>query len=539
MERPLPDANKSLYNNNSSSEELNQSKTSTTLIIFLSVLFLSCLLIANSASSLTATTITSGFWNNPTTWNCGCVPGAADDVIIAFSHMVTLGSNISVNNLTINASGALDVSTPINYDINIYGNWINNGMFFARSGTVSFEGSNSQTISNASFSETFYLFNMNKPGNDVSLMTDLNVSRLMLSGGDVVLGGFNMNLNAASTIFGGSSSSYVQADMGGTLLKYYMAAQTFNYPVGSVAGYSPFSVTINMAFFGGNDFISVNVTDLVHPAMVYTDRLSRYWTLMADGFTFLNYSVDYTYITPDVEGDENVYEGMYYNTATWSTLDLVDKANNNLTGSAISGLPIMYDFTGGGPGTLPITLTSFTATQEYSDVVISWETASEVNNEFFTIERSEDGIDFEEITTVNGAGNSSFSQEYSFVDNDPIYGVSYYRLKQTDFDGKFKYYPILALDFIKSVVNPQVKVYPNPVACGANLYIAMNEATKDDETLVVLYDQFGKEIFSKVIICESDGVIIAIDQQDKLAPGLYYIVGSSKNEIFNQRLVVR
>jgi len=89
---------------------------------------------------------------------------------------------------------------------------------------------------------------------------------------------------------------------------------------------------------------------------------------------------------------------------------------------------------------LPIELLYFkTNVNSVNQVVLNWATASETNSYFFTIEKSINGFEFEEVTQIGGGGNSSSLIEYIYKYNTPDIGTSYYRLKQTDYDGKFKY----------------------------------------------------------------------------------------------------
>jgi hypothetical protein len=90
-------------------------------------------------------------------------------------------------------------------------------------------------------------------------------------------------------------------------------------------------------------------------------------------------------------------------------------------------------------GTLPVKLLSFNATLANEKVNCAWETALEINNDYFTIEKSKDGNSFEAVGNVKGQGNSNRNIRYSYIDNNPFSGISYYRLKQTDFDGKYAY----------------------------------------------------------------------------------------------------
>ena len=97
---------------------------------------------------------------------------------------------------------------------------------------------------------------------------------------------------------------------------------------------------------------------------------------------------------------------------------------------------------------LPIQLLSFTAEKNKSTVDIKWNTASEINNDYFTVEKSKDAIHFSKLVIVPGSGNSNSEKNYAAKDNSPYNGISYYRLKQTDFDGKFEYSNIVAVDFL-------------------------------------------------------------------------------------------
>ncbi len=114
-------------------------------------------------------------------------------------------------------------------------------------------------------------------------------------------------------------------------------------------------------------------------------------------------------------------------------------------------------FVGAAP--LPITLLSFTATAEKNTVELNWVTGSEENNEWFEIERSGNGETFESIHRIPGAGTTSETRSYFDVDDSPLIGTNYYRLKQTDSDGKYSYSPIVA-----AKVNDQdiIALTPNP-----------------------------------------------------------------------------
>ena len=101
-----------------------------------------------------------------------------------------------------------------------------------------------------------------------------------------------------------------------------------------------------------------------------------------------------------------------------------------------------------GPGPpLPIVLAYFKAEMQGDQVNFRWKTLSEINNDYFTIERSTDLTDIESLFEIEGAGNSRRELNYEAIDPDPLQGFSYYRLKQTDYDGSFSYSSWVAVNY--------------------------------------------------------------------------------------------
>jgi hypothetical protein len=186
---------------------------------------------------------------------------------------------------------------------------------------------------------------------------------------------------------------------------------------------------------------------------------------------------------------------------------------------------------------LPIELLNFTATPANNKVNLNWSTATETNNDYFTIEKTNDGANFQFVTTVAGAGNSTSVIDYSSLDNAPYEGVSYYRLKQTDFNGDFTYSGLQMVDF-NAADNFSFNVYPNPNS-GDNVNIAIT-ASQGQEVLVVVYDVTGKESYSKVIVTQASGEnIYAIDPSGKLAAGIYMVTASSNQSIYSKKMIVK
>lgn len=132
----------------------------------------------------------------------------------------------------------------------------------------------------------------------------------------------------------------------------------------------------------------------------------------------------------------------------------------------------------GGP--LPIELISFTAESSNNMIILYWSTASEENNDYFVIERSSNCNNWYQLIQIPGAGNSQVPLDYSWIDIDPLVGVSYYRLTQVDYDGQSETFAPIAVNFFGR--NPLI--YPNP---------AQNQINLPDFGHIM--DQQGKLIF--------------------------------------------
>jgi len=140
---------------------------------------------------------------------------------------------------------------------------------------------------------------------------------------------------------------------------------------------------------------------------------------------------------------------------------------------------------------LPIELLSFTSECNQENLLLKWSTATERNNEYFTIEHSLDGINWKLLTTVAGAGNSNELINYSFSPLGIKEEVSYCRLKQTDYDGQFKYSEIIVLNNCGANV-PELSVYPNPASETLNLTFS---GDKSKIVSISIYNIFGEMIY--------------------------------------------
>ncbi|CAA6809928.1 MAG: Unknown protein [uncultured Aureispira sp.] len=121
--------------------------------------------------------------------------------------------------------------------------------------------------------------------------------------------------------------------------------------------------------------------------------------------------------------------------------------------------------------TLPVELTDFTATKKEKGVQLNWNTSSELNNDYFAVQRSKDGSTWEEIARLKGHGTTALENTYRYFDEAPFLDVSYYRLKQNDYNGHFSYSSIKAISIEE---NSELQIFPNPTTdiihvLGANI----------------------------------------------------------------------
>jgi len=152
------------------------------------------------------------------------------------------------------------------------------------------------------------------------------------------------------------------------------------------------------------------------------------------------------------------------------TLNTWSEATGN-TGGACGGTAgiatlsgdVQNTLSGGGGGTpTPVKLTSFLGQLKNQAINLTWQTAVEINNSHFDLERSADGVNFEAVGTIEGKGTTTEAQHYTFVDTKPLLGYNYYRLKQVDYDGASEYSSIIAVNY---EANDEVlQVFPSPAS---------------------------------------------------------------------------
>lgn len=183
-------------------------------------------------------------------------------------------------------------------------------------------------------------------------------------------------------------------------------------------------------------------------------------------------------------------------------------------------------------GVLPVELLSFEANVvDNAFINLDWITASEINNDFFTIEKSKDGQIFEVVGIVDGAGNSNTIKNYNSLDESPYQGISYYRLKQTDFDGKNNYSKIVAVNIVGAFED--ISIFPNPIlGVGYLSFIAAANST----STVLVYDISGRIVWSKNYTTNKGANKFTIETEH-LTQGMYFLMLDNGEESTNIKFI--
>ncbi len=181
---------------------------------------------------------------------------------------------------------------------------------------------------------------------------------------------------------------------------------------------------------------------------------------------------------------------------------------------------ITADF-GYSPPALPVELVNFKLAKSNTDVLLTWTTSTEINNDYFNIEHSKNGAQFTSIGKVEGAGNAYTERDYSFTDSKAVSGQNFYRLKQVDFNGRTSYSEIRT---IQIDLTTETRVFPNPFNT-----VLQIESNLDNYTI---YDSVGK------IVKEGTLTGTQIDLSD-LREGIYLINLKSEHEQFTKKIIKR
>jgi subtilisin-like proprotein convertase family protein len=412
------------------------------------------------------------------------VPEANSNVFIinyCSNNNPVIVSDLACKDVTINVGKTLTMS---NQTFNVAGNWANFGTFEAGAGTVVFNGSSTQGVNAGG--NAFNNMVIQKPSGLLALSSDVAVNnQLSMISGNVSTNGNLLTLGTG--IANRGVLNYTSGQIRGKLKRWFAAstntASEGFFPMGNGTLYRPTEIEYKSApSLGGSLIVMFNEnpmgwqnSNLIPPIstvgscpafLVTTFSNQGYWQVdPADGLTGGIYD-----ITLYANGMTSVS-----NLCKLTALKRVGSGNWTTSGTHVEPFgtienPIVkrtgasgwsnWGVGGSEDNPLLVNLLSYSLNCTSTGVVIDWSTASEVNNNFFTIERSNDGERFEEVVKIDATGNSNTVRNYQYVDAGIQSDNSYYRLTQTDFDGMVSVLGIKAVS-----CNNMVKVYliiPNP-----------------------------------------------------------------------------
>ncbi|MNK01865.1 hypothetical protein D3C87_196770 [compost metagenome] len=430
-------------------------------------------------------------------------------------------------------SGNLRTFTGAN--VTIYGDVTNNGSIADSATLITLAGSNLQTIGGSSVITLKNLRLNNSSTTGVTLAQALNVrGTLTFTDGYLNTTATNiLTLTSTATVSGASDNSFVW----GPVVK--TGNTSFVFPVGKTAFYAPIAISapaivtdqFTAEYFKASPNASYSTSSLEstlhHVSECEYWMLERTtgssdvavtlsWDLRSCGVTFLN--------------DLRV--------ARWDGTQWTNKGNGGTTGNMVAGTIVSAaPIDGFGPFTLasisslnplPVEFLTFSAQcEEEQQVILRWSTASEFQNDFFTIERSPDATNWDIQKTIQSQGNTSTLSNYSWTDSSVFVREAYYRLSQTDQNGETTVLGITYLQNCQEIPENTLAIYPNP----AKDRISILTEAKISEITVLNTE--GKRTGN--VIADLAGKMIYFND---LPNGVYFIRITTPTGVFHEKMVV-
>jgi fibronectin-binding autotransporter adhesin len=443
------------------------------------------------------------------------------------SNTTTLSGNLTVlGNLTINGTGIL---APGSNTINLAGNWNDRATagFTESTSTLNFNGSSLQTIT-CPGGENFTNLTVNSSATGIQLATNAAIATgLTMVQGNIDLNGNTITLGTSILLQG--TLTYTAGSMinTGAFTRWIRTAALSGaaglFPMGTAINNRPFSIsstvspttggTISVAYADAATNSVVSITDGGSTVLV---RKDLHWTATT-GATLAGgtYSLGISgtgYGTIGAVADLRLVLAAALAGTDGVNAGTVSNPQVNVTGLSFAGLsnsfyPASVNLLN---SPLPVTLVYFTAVAANGEVKLAWETSAEMNNDHFTIERSADALKWEDLQMIAGSGNTATVSDYSAVDAHPLAGLSYYRLEQTDRDGKTTF---SGIQIIYSDHGPALVMYPNPASSRLSIMSGANIKT------VRVFSAGGQEIRCAVA---GGGNEMSLDVSE-LPVGVYYV----------------
>lgn len=485
--------------------------------------------------------------------------------------IVQSGSNLIISNggYTNGASGLINNEGTIKVD----GDWTNNAsnaVFTSinTTGTVDLNGNSSQSIGGTN-PTTFEQLIVSGTGtktlnvNNTKINYNLSVNGILsLNSNTLIIDNNSVAALQQNTIDG---TKYILAETSDGLSKIQWnigasALNTYRFPFGNSAGddigftyqvttsgtgstgnivattyptgtnNTPYASIVGNMNFEGNGPPSGNGT---------LATLDRWWVIDANNYTTLPVSTQiFRYSDTDLNTSGNTLltesniQAQFWDPAAsggaggWRAPDYFSGTNtsnpagNSLTITNVnkSGPWVLHDGITGGNSPLPISLVDFKGACNNDNVVVTWTTATETNNDYFEVQRSIDGTNYSTIAIVDGAGNSNTTINYSYVDHSPNATGSYYRLRQVDFNTQSEAFAPKYIRCAESPVNT-VGLYPNPTDNLVNVSVNLQGR---DYGAIMIYNSVGQLISNEYHVFDAGLTVLPVNTEG-LAQGHYFV----------------
>jgi hypothetical protein len=258
--------------------------------------------------------------------------------------------------------------------------------------------------------------------------------------------------------------------------------------------------------------------------------VNAYWDITPTGGAGFTYDITLKYdeaIFGNILDESNMSVAKKHDAEAWEIFDncVIDIPNKTITFNGLSTFSL-FTIKGGAGSHLPIALMSFTGKLDNKNVDLNWKTATEINNDYFTLERSTDCKTFEQIAKINGAGNSNMILKYDYADLNVAEVTKstklYYRLKQTDFDGKFTYSGIIAISLSEESAAPFELVSANPNPFQNDIFLSVSSIS-EGTAIIRLYDMNGKQVKDQEVEIMEGVNTITLSNNADLRKGTYMI----------------
>ena len=484
----------------------------------------------------------------------GRFTAAAGEVNVGGNFTNAASYTANTNNI-MHVNGELTNTNTGNFTANS-SNMILRGNFTNRNGLQFIAGNSlTQFITNTNqfITGTTTFHTLQKLGSSALTLgasTDVTVDDVLTIQNSVIYTGSNGNVNTlyltkASTqpIVGNTLTSYVAGRLAMTLPDAANSIRVF--PVGAGQRYRPVTIKplgastsavvlveiINGASPGANTVNNYDAATLQNTATTRYYRIQLLSGIITQPTVQLSFNTDVEDEKVNVPGNLRVARsngpGGQWTSAGGSGVYSPDKPKGYTTSAAttIDGTSFFViastnkvDNPLSGAAPLPVELIAFSATRQGSAVQVAWATASEKNSAYFVVERSANGRTLDALTRVDAQGTSTARVNYGTLDQAPLGGTSYYRLRQVDKDGTTAYSNVATVRFEGKVGVPSLVAYPNP-ATGSGFQLATSNLAPASGTVRV-FDNVGRLVFTQSIAAGTAEATVRPAQS--LASGMYF-----------------